>query len=92
MPGALRRRFYGVALLGALPLLLGVACSSEQQPPDQLATPALRAGEPPLRKAARADLAAVAPRLQARLLTERVARAQEKLTSLWRLAEMANPE
>jgi len=41
---------------------------------------------------ARADLAAVAPRLQARLLTERVARAQEKLASLWRLADLAHPE
>ena len=41
---------------------------------------------------ARADLAAVAPRLQARLLTERVARAQEKLAGLWRLAELAHPE
>ena len=41
---------------------------------------------------ARADLAAVAPRLQARLLTERVARAHEKLLSLWRLAELAHPE
>ncbi|HXG81544.1 MAG TPA: exodeoxyribonuclease VII large subunit, partial [Sphingomicrobium sp.] len=41
---------------------------------------------------ARADLAAVAPRLQARLLSERVTRAHEKLTSLWRLAELAHPE
>jgi len=41
---------------------------------------------------ARADLAAVAPRLQARLLSERVARAHERLGSLWRLAEMAHPE
>ena len=41
---------------------------------------------------ARADLAAVAPRLQARLLGERVARAEERLTSLWRLAELAHPE
>jgi exodeoxyribonuclease VII large subunit len=41
---------------------------------------------------ARADLAAVAPRLQARLLQERVARAQEKLAGLWRLAELAHPE
>lgn len=40
----------------------------------------------------RADLAAVAPRLQARLLTERVERAREKLASLWRLAELAHPE
>ena len=41
---------------------------------------------------ARADLSAVAPRLQDRLLTERLSRAQEKLTSLWRLAELAHPE
>lgn len=41
---------------------------------------------------ARADLAAVAPRLQSRLLSERVARGQEKLTALWRLAELAHPE
>jgi exodeoxyribonuclease VII large subunit len=41
---------------------------------------------------ARADLAAVAPRLQARLLSERVVRAEEKLASLWRLAELAHPE
>jgi exodeoxyribonuclease VII large subunit len=41
---------------------------------------------------ARADLAAVAPRLQSRLLSERVARAEEKLASLWRLAELAHPE
>jgi exodeoxyribonuclease VII large subunit len=41
---------------------------------------------------ARADLAAVAPRLQARLLGERVTRAQERLMSLWRLAELAHPE
>jgi exodeoxyribonuclease VII large subunit len=41
---------------------------------------------------ARADLAAVAPRLQARLLSERVARARERLSSLWRLAELAHPE
>jgi exodeoxyribonuclease VII large subunit len=41
---------------------------------------------------ARADLAAVAPRLQARLLSERIARSQERLASLWRLAEMAHPE
>lgn len=41
---------------------------------------------------ARADLAAVAPRLQARLLGERVAHAREKLASLWRLAELAHPE
>ena len=41
---------------------------------------------------ARADLAEVAPRLQSRLLSERVSRAQEKLSSLWRLAELAHPE
>jgi exodeoxyribonuclease VII large subunit len=41
---------------------------------------------------ARADLAEVAPRLQSRLLVERVQRAQEKLTALWRLAELAHPE
>ena len=41
---------------------------------------------------ARADLAAVAPRLQARLLGERVIRAEDRLASLWRLAELAHPE
>jgi exodeoxyribonuclease VII large subunit len=41
---------------------------------------------------ARADLAAVAPRLQSRLLGERVERSREKLTGLWRLAELAHPE
>jgi exodeoxyribonuclease VII large subunit len=41
---------------------------------------------------ARADLAAVAPRLQSRLLSERVDRARERLASLWRLAELAHPE
>jgi exodeoxyribonuclease VII large subunit len=41
---------------------------------------------------ARADLAAVAPRLQGRLLSVRVERAHEKLAALWRLAEMAHPE
>jgi len=41
---------------------------------------------------ARADLAEVAPRLQARLLAERISRAQERLGSLWRLAELAHPE
>ena len=41
---------------------------------------------------ARADLAEVAPRLQSRLLAERISRAQEKLASLWRLAELAHPE
>jgi exodeoxyribonuclease VII large subunit len=41
---------------------------------------------------ARADLAAVAPRLQARLLSERVSRARDKLATLWRLADLAHPE
>ncbi|MCL6699051.1 exodeoxyribonuclease VII large subunit [Sphingomonas sp. NSE70-1] len=41
---------------------------------------------------ARADLAEVAPRLQSRLLSERVHRAQEKLAALWRLADLAHPE
>jgi exodeoxyribonuclease VII large subunit len=41
---------------------------------------------------ARADLAEVAPRLQARLVTEKVSRAHEKLMSLWRLAELAHPD
>ena len=41
---------------------------------------------------ARADLAAVAPRLQSRLLFERVTRAREGLSALWRLAELAHPE
>jgi exodeoxyribonuclease VII large subunit len=41
---------------------------------------------------ARADLAAVAPRLQARLLEERVERGRERLASLWRLADLAHPE
>lgn len=41
---------------------------------------------------ARADFAAVAPRLQARLLRHRLERGQEQLASLWRLAELAHPE
>ena len=41
---------------------------------------------------ARADLAAVAPRLQGRLLIDRVERGRERLASLWRLAELAHPE
>jgi exodeoxyribonuclease VII large subunit len=41
---------------------------------------------------ARADLAAVAPRLQARLLADRVERGRERLAALWRLAELAHPE
>jgi exodeoxyribonuclease VII large subunit len=41
---------------------------------------------------ARADLSAVAPRLRGELLSDRVARAQDRLSSLWRLAELAHPE
>jgi exodeoxyribonuclease VII large subunit len=41
---------------------------------------------------ARADLAEIAPRLQQRLLTERISRAHERLMSLFRLAELAHPE
>ena len=41
---------------------------------------------------ARADLAAIAPRLQGRLVAERIARAREKLAALWRLADLAHPE
>lgn len=41
---------------------------------------------------ARADLSAVAPRLRSELLTDRVARAQDRLASLWRLAELAHPD
>jgi len=41
---------------------------------------------------ARADLAAVGPRLQGRLLADRIERGHERLASLWRLAEMAHPE
>jgi len=41
---------------------------------------------------ARADLAEIAPRLQSRLLAERISRANERLSSLWRLAELAHPE
>lgn len=41
---------------------------------------------------ARADLAAVAPWLQGRLLADRVERGRERLASLWRLAELAHPE
>jgi len=41
---------------------------------------------------ARADLAEVAPRLQSRLLTERISRGAERLAALWRLAELAHPE
>ena len=41
---------------------------------------------------ARADLSGVAPRLRSELLTDRVARAQDRLASLWRLAELAHPD
>ena len=41
---------------------------------------------------ARADLSAVAPRLRAELLSDRIARAEDRLTSLWRLAELAHPD
>jgi exodeoxyribonuclease VII large subunit len=41
---------------------------------------------------ARADLSAVAPRLRRELLSDRVARAEDRLASLWRLAELAHPD
>jgi exodeoxyribonuclease VII large subunit len=41
---------------------------------------------------ARADLNGVAPRLRPAVLTDRVIRASEKLSSLWRLTEVAHPE
>jgi exodeoxyribonuclease VII large subunit len=41
---------------------------------------------------ARADLSSVAPRLRGELLSDRVARAQDRLASLWRLAELAHPD
>ena len=41
---------------------------------------------------ARADLSAAAPRLRGELLTERIARAHDRLESLWRLAELAHPD
>jgi len=41
---------------------------------------------------ARADLAAVAPRLQVRLIGERIERGRERLASMWRLADLAHPE
>ncbi|QNN64690.1 exodeoxyribonuclease VII large subunit [Sphingomonas rhizophila] len=41
---------------------------------------------------ARADLAAVAPRLQPRLVEARIERGAEKLAGLWRLADLAHPE
>jgi exodeoxyribonuclease VII large subunit len=41
---------------------------------------------------ARADLSAVAPRLRTELLTDRITRAEDRLASLWRLAELAHPD
>ena len=41
---------------------------------------------------ARADLAAVAPRLQRRLVDQKIAREGERLENLWRLATLAHPE
>ena len=41
---------------------------------------------------ARADLSAVAPRLRSELLTDRVTRSNDRLASLWRLAELAHPD
>ena len=41
---------------------------------------------------ARADLSAVAPRLRAELLSDRIARGEDRLASLWRLAELAHPD
>jgi len=41
---------------------------------------------------ARANLNAVAPRLRAELLLDRLTRASERLASQWRLAELAHPE
>ena len=41
---------------------------------------------------ARADLSAVAPRLRTEILTDRIHRAEDRLASLWRLAELAHPE
>jgi exodeoxyribonuclease VII large subunit len=41
---------------------------------------------------ARADLNAVAPRLRGELLKDRIERAGDKLTALWRLAELAHPD
>ena len=41
---------------------------------------------------ARAGLAEVAPRLQSRLLQERVDRGSERVAALWRLADLAHPE
>jgi exodeoxyribonuclease VII large subunit len=41
---------------------------------------------------ARADLNAVAPRLRAQLLLDRLARSSEQLSGLWRLAQLAHPD
>jgi exodeoxyribonuclease VII large subunit len=41
---------------------------------------------------ARADLSGAAPRLRPELLTDRIQRAEDRLASLWRLAELAHPE
>jgi exodeoxyribonuclease VII large subunit len=41
---------------------------------------------------ARADLSAVAPRLRAELVSDRIHRAEDRLASLWRLAELAHPD
>ena len=41
---------------------------------------------------ARADYSAVAPRLRSDLLVQRIQRSEEKLASLWRLAELAHPD
>lgn len=41
---------------------------------------------------ARADLSAVAPRLRTELLSDRIHRAEDRLASLWRLAELAHPD
>ena len=41
---------------------------------------------------ARADLSGVAPRLRRELLTDRISRSQDRLASLWRLAELAHPD
>jgi exodeoxyribonuclease VII large subunit len=40
----------------------------------------------------RADLSAVAPRLRPEILSDRILRAEERLASLWRLAEIAHPD
>ncbi|MEQ7873741.1 exodeoxyribonuclease VII large subunit [Sphingomonas sp. ASV193] len=41
---------------------------------------------------ARADLAGVAPRLDSRLVAQKIERAGDRLAGLWRLAELAHPE